>query len=295
MSSKKHTRAEEDRPRRERDLGKHLIRSIELGDLDAVLADEVREVLASTVDTRAATSGWTPLMLAAAMGDAEIVDALLSAGADLGEALLIACALGHTKIARQLLEAGADATTQDRNGRNALSFAAQTGDRELIDALLAAGVPVDLPERASGMTALCRAALAGRSEACTALLDAGAQRNHVDHHGFTPLLYAAGSAHETACRALLEAGADPNHRSPDGRGALLSTISARAYFRLEGGSQEVRPFDEAELLPIVELLVRWGAEINVEDGTCRRAEQLGYGAIARSLAEYACEPLREAS
>ncbi|MDG1051750.1 MAG: ankyrin repeat domain-containing protein, partial [Planctomycetota bacterium] len=97
MSSKKHTRAGEDRPRRDRDLGKHLIRSIERGDLNAVLADEVREVLASTVDTRPATSGWTPLMLAAAKGNIEIVDALLSAGADLGEALLIACALGHTK------------------------------------------------------------------------------------------------------------------------------------------------------------------------------------------------------
>ncbi len=295
MSSKKKADAEESRTRADRDLGERLIRSIERRDLDAIRSDDLQGAVESTVDTRPATSGWTPLMLAAATGDAEITDALLEAGGAPGEALLIACALGHTNVAGHLIEGGVDVQLQDRSGRNALSFAAQTGDEKLVGALLTAGLPVDLPEPASGMTALSRAALAGQAQACAKLLSAGASIDHVDQQGFTPLLYAASSAHETTCRALLEAGADPDHRAPDGCGALTATISARAYFRLEDGTHEVRPFDEAELLPIVELLARWGAEVRSDGEACRRAWELGYSAISSSLEEYACEPLREAS
>lgn len=295
MSSRKKADAKGNRSRSDRDLGQRLISAVERGDLEAIGGRDLQEALGSTVDTRPATSGWTPLMLAAAKGDADVTASLLESGGDPGEALLIACALGHTKVACKLIDGGVDVELQDRSGRNALSFAAQTGDEGLIGALLAAGLPVDLPERESGMTALSRAALAGRSEACGALLKAGAGMAHVDHQGFTPLLYAASSAHESVCRVLLEAGADPNDRSPDGCGALLAAISARAYFSLEGDDHEVRPFDEAQLLPIVELLARWGAEVELDGEACRRARSLGYSAIARSLAEYACEPLRAAS
>jgi len=295
MASKNDDRAATDRPVTGGHRGRRLLSSIELGDVEAIRDGDLLEDLCSTVDDRPATSGWTPLMLAAATGHVEITQLLLDAEGDIGQALPIACALGHVAVAQGLIAGGADVSLEGPGGMNALSLAAQAGAEDLIEDLIRAGLPVDSPESSTGMTALCRAALAGHHGIVAALLDAGASVDHEDRQGFTPLLYAASSAHRLACRALLEGGADPNHRSETGPSALGAAISARAYFRLEGGGFEVRPYDEAELLPIVDLLLRWGAEVDPEGQELQRAHGLGYASIVKSLSEYRGEPLREAS
>ena len=124
-------------------------------------------------------------------------------------------------------------------------------------------------------------------------LSNGASVDLEDRQGFTPLHYAASSANRLTCRALLEGGADPNHRCGEGRSTVVAAISARAYFRLEDGSFEVRPYDEAELLPIVDLLLRWGAEVDPEGPELDRARELGYASIVKSLSEFSGEALRE--
>ncbi len=274
--------------------GRRLLSAIERGDVATIRDGDLLKDLCSTVDDRPATSGWTPLMLAAAMGDDEVTQLLLEAGGDIGHALPIACALGHLDVARHLIAGGAELTLEDPGGMNALSLASQAGQDDLVEELLRAGLPVDAPESSTGMTALGRAALAGHATTVAALLSNGASVDLEDRQGFTPLHYAASSANRLTCRALLEGGADPNHRCGEGRSTLVAAISARAYFRLEDGSFEVRPYDEAELLPIVDLLLRWGAEVEPEGRELGRARELGYTSIVKSLSEFGVEALREA-
>lgn len=278
-----------------RNRGQRLISAIERRDHAAVRDGDLLAAISTTVDTRPATSGWTPIMMAVVAGDPEIVSTLLEAGGDAGEALLIASALERTEIALQLIGSGGNIGAVDEAGRNALSFAAQAGDVVLIRRLLEAGLDVNGRETCTGMTPLSRAALAGRDAAAVALIEAGASVTSTDSQGFTPLLYAASSAQTATSRCLLEAGADPNDRSPSGVSALGATISASAYFRQDKGALEVRPFDEAELLPVVELLVRWGAEVHPGGEELTRARELGYESVAASLSEYGCDELRQAS
>ena len=285
------------RARTRRDPGRALMSAIERGDLRALSEQHLLDAVPATVDTRPATSGWTPLMMAAAAGEPEVVSALLDAGGDHGEALMIACALGRTAVSRLLIEDGADVSASDEAGRTALTFAAQRGSADTVRDLLEAGAEVDVCESGTGMTPLARAAVGGHGAAAAALLEAGAEVDAVDGRGFTPLLYAASAAQVDSCRTLLEAGADPNRQSSMGKSPLCAAITARAYFRKEGGACEVRPFDEGALLPVVDLLLRWGAEV-LPDGAgadpVAMARALGYPSVGASLGEYGPEELRAA-
>ncbi|MBL6755031.1 MAG: ankyrin repeat domain-containing protein [Planctomycetes bacterium] len=294
MGSTNNDRSASEQPGAGGHRGRRLLSAIERGDVATIRDGDLLKDLCSTVDDRRATSGWTPLMLAAAMGDDEVTQLLLEAGGDVGHALPIACALGHLDVARHLIAGGAELTLEDPGGMNALSLASQAGQDDLVEELLRAGLPVDAPESSTGMTALGRAALAGHATTVAALLSNGASVDLEDRQGSTPLHYAASSANRLTCRALLVGGADPNHRCGEGRSTLVAAISARAYFRLEDGSFEVRPYDEAELLPVVDLLLRWGAEVEPEGRELGRARELGYTSIVKSLSEFGVEALREA-
>lgn len=69
--------------------------------------------------------GMSPLMQAASLGDPEMVNLMLSAGADVNltskgvgrTALMIVCFKGDAKIARQLIERGANWDIRDRSDR----------------------------------------------------------------------------------------------------------------------------------------------------------------------------------
>ena len=67
MGSKNHDRSASDQPGTGGHRGRRLLSSIERGDVAAIRDGGLLEDLCSTVDDRPATSGWTPLMLAAAM------------------------------------------------------------------------------------------------------------------------------------------------------------------------------------------------------------------------------------
>lgn len=115
--------------------------------------------------------GHSALGIACALGNCDIVGALLAAGADAnrrdadGEApLLRAAAAGQTEIIRLLGEqADLDRETADAEGRNALALAclAEHDDPRVVEALVAIGVD---PNRADahGRTALEHAMAAGR-------------------------------------------------------------------------------------------------------------------------------------
>ena len=280
-------------------------------DVNAVV-DGARVRAATRADVKVLEEGRSGLMLAADAGEREIVEILLEAGADVriqgsaGEtALSLALQKGNDEIAELLrfagaggeggkstdaeliraverrdaaavqtaLGAGADPDAAAKNavlGRTpALVLAARSGDREIIEALLAAGANVDAreenPQPPTGKTALLVAAEAGHAEVIRSLLRAGAEPELKDESFVegtignttvawsdmprcaTALILAAERGHTEAVQTLLEEGANVNGR---GSGAYPTPLLAAI---------------EGQQLAVVQILLQAGA--NVESGT----------------------------
>ncbi len=160
----------------------------------------------------------TPLITAASYGDAEVAAVLIAAGADLdatasdvaggvpgGSALLHAAVFGMTDVLDLLVAAGArigsieeaaaagdvtgwlTADTLPQAQLRALIMAADHQRLDVIDALIAAGTPVDAEDEVFRRHPLRLAAANGRPASVHALLAHGADPPRRDANGLTPL------------------------------------------------------------------------------------------------------------
>jgi len=96
---------------------------------------------------------WTtiPLRIAAGMGDAELVDALIVAGADVNKAdvdectpLYEAASEGHKKVVDVLIAGGADVNKACSSGWTPLAWAVTDGYETVVKALVIAGADITL-------------------------------------------------------------------------------------------------------------------------------------------------------
>ena len=179
----------------------------------------------ATPDTPIET-GETPLMTCARTGNAAAVRMLLVRGANVNAkeptqnqtALMWAVAERHAKVAQALIEANADLQAHTKAGFTAMHFAARVGDMESIQALLSAGVDVNIQSqpdpatgrgRGAGVAGAGTGAAAGRGAARGAGGGAGA-RGESNFGGSTALLVATVRGHVPLALFLLDHGADPN-------------------------------------------------------------------------------------
>ena len=148
--------------------------------------DAVRVLLQQGADANAAHGdGMSALHWAAERGDAEMVDALVHAGA----AVDAVTRIGHY---------------------TPLHVASTGGHASVIEGLAEAGADVSAAASTTGVTPLHLAAAAGSADAVTALLDRGADVDARERAwGQTPLMFAAARDRVEAIRVLLERGADP--------------------------------------------------------------------------------------
>jgi ankyrin repeat protein len=219
--------------------------------------------LVSTVDVRVALpDGTTALHWAAHWNDAEAVEALIRAGADVNAAndlgvtpLGLACTDGGPAVVASLLRAGANPNAPLPSGESPLMSAARTGQAESVKALLGHGADVNARETTRGQTALMWAAAQRHSDVVRVLLAAGADvharsatrrrlgfvagnRNGTGHNaegqkrlsvefeegGYTALLFAAQQDDVESAQLLLAAGADVNDTAPVGTSALVVAV-----------------------------------------------------------------------
>ena len=118
-------------------------------------------------------------------------------------ALYTAASKGDAEKVRLLLDAGADVNKVNNNGNSPLSAAADSGQHECLDLLLAApGIDINQANQ-NGDTPLCIAAAKGAVE-CVRLLLAtpGIEVNKANKNGETPLQIAERNNH-TDCADLL--------------------------------------------------------------------------------------------
>jgi uncharacterized protein len=155
---------------------------------------------------------------AAMRGDRAGVLTMIKQGADVNApqgdgvtALHWAARHGDAELVNALVAAGAKARAETRFGSyTPLHLAAERGSAAIVKALLTAGAPVDA-KTATGATPLMFAAAAGDTGAIAALLDARADVNAGENDRLqTPLIFAAAGGRLDAVRLLIARGADPN-------------------------------------------------------------------------------------
>jgi ankyrin repeat protein len=148
-------------------------------------AAAVHALIAEHGDVNASQGdGMTALHWAASQADAELVTALLHAGADVNK-------------------------TTRLGGYEPLHLAAQVGAAPVIDLLVAAGARVGAPT-STGATPLMLAATSGRADAVKTLLDHGADPNATESSSKeTALMFAAAADRADVATLLLQRGARP--------------------------------------------------------------------------------------
>lgn len=115
----------------------------------------------SHVNATDATTGATPLHLAALYGRVDIAKILIKGGADVDalmkfniSPLLVAAQFKQTQVAELLLNNKANIKHVDQEGFSALHFSAQNGDEITAKILIGHGAPINLKEKAHKATPL---------------------------------------------------------------------------------------------------------------------------------------------
>lgn len=198
-------------------LNEKLFRAILANDDKAVKnliqsgADANTYIDGNVADLYAEDKYKTVLMLAARHGNANIIKALLNAGARVNDtnglmgitALMVASQQNHADIVKILIKAGADTEAEDLVGNTALISAARGKANEL--------------HRDTTL------------EAVKALIAGGANVNAANRCGDTPLMNAARLNHAKTIRALINAGADVNATNQSGLAALDFAEQTNAF------------------------------------------------------------------
>lgn len=170
-----------------------------------------------------------PLHAAVRAGDLPAANALLRTGADPDRRdpegftpLTIAAGLGQSYMVSILLAAGADVLALDpRMGASALHKAAQSGNADVIGFLLDHGAFIDQQSPVLGNTALMDAVLHKHAGAVARLLERGARPAIRNHWAQTALDIARGDGLDAIAR-LIEARIDADA----GRVAALTLVAA---------------------------------------------------------------------
>src|SRR5580658_10235854 len=183
------------------------------------------------VDSRERFGGQTPLMWAVARRHPEMVELLVSKGADVN-------ARSAVRDYLRVATAESRAKQLDRGGFTPLMYAARENCRECVEVLLKHKVDIDLPDP-SGMSPMVIAMLNSNWDIAKRLVEAGADVNEWDIFGQAPLHVAIGSMNSRGnsnpldmdapnkatgreiVQMLVDRGANPNQQTyyrPAGRG-----------------------------------------------------------------------------
>lgn len=195
-----------------------------------------------------------PIHEAAFDGNAELVEQLLSEGADVnapdptGTPLQWALFAGQEEVARVLLEHGADPNVEGEAGAP-LQMAISGGNAEMVELLLDHGANPNVGHRS---TPLVAAARIGSLEIIKLLLQNDADPNFSTIDGTTGLHEAAGKGALDIVELLVEQGADVN--------ALTTAGKPPIHFAMVGNHLGVADYlreqsaASVEIAPIADLL-----------------------------------------
>ncbi len=177
--------------------------------------------------------GWTPLLCAVLRNDADLVRALLAAGADVTRCLSREGGYSSSWEKGAVPAPSAIIDPEDTNrelyvprAATALHLAAAYASANILRLLLEHGADVHA-RTLQGATPLLMAAAAGKTKCVRLLLQAGARHDAADDKGNTPVELALRQGHAATVRLLLKAGASlPSYGPPLLRYFLLGEEAA---------------------------------------------------------------------
>ncbi|PGG97626.1 hypothetical protein AJ79_09136 [Helicocarpus griseus UAMH5409] len=154
----------------------------------------------------------TALQLASRQGLQDIVELLISKGADVnahdrvGTALISACEGGYENIAKILINNGADVNIRALGGYDALIKASKSGHRDIVELLINQGADINFLE--SGHTnALIAASESGHRDIVELLINRGADIN-LESGDTNALIAASRVGHQDVVELLINRGAE---------------------------------------------------------------------------------------
>jgi uncharacterized protein len=197
-------------------------------------------------------------------------------------ALHWAVRLGDLEVADLLIRAGAKPSTANRTGVTPLQLAAIDGNPAMIEKLIKAGANPNAPLTPEGDTALMMAARNGKPAAIRTLVNNGAAVDARETWGgTTALMWAVSEGHLDAAKALVSLGADVNAKS-----YYVPAANGRGFEGRQpvnaGPEQAVQDYAGGWMTPLmiaarqgnmeaVRFFVDSGADINVVSGDGKNA------------------------
>ncbi|XP_058810032.1 uncharacterized protein LOC131675175 [Phymastichus coffea] len=128
-------------------------------------------------------------------------------------ALTLACAGGHEELVELLLSRGADIEHRDKKGFTPLILAATAGHQKVVEILLNHGADLEAQSERTKDTPLSLACSGGRYEVVELLLNRAANKEHRNVSDYTPLSLAASGGYVNIIKLLLNHGAEINSRT----------------------------------------------------------------------------------
>lgn len=196
-------------------------------------------LLQQNVVNKTEVDGTTSLHYAVRNDDAQSVDKLIHAGANVNAAnrygitpLYLACVNGNAAMIEKLLKAGADANAVSTEGETALMTASRTGNVDAVKVLIAHGANVNAKE---------------------------------NWHGETALMWAVSQKHAAVARELIAKGADVNARSTVNKWERQNSAEPREKWLPLGGLSVVEFAARQGCVECVPVLVQGGADVNAPD------------------------------
>ncbi|XP_018587758.2 B-cell lymphoma 3 protein homolog [Scleropages formosus] len=194
----------------------------------------------------------TPLHLAVITHQANLVQALLNAGADPGTldrngqtAAHLCCEHGLRSCLALILkysECQSCLKVRNYEGLTPLHLAVQKGDKELVRLLLDSGADIDAVDFKSGRSPLIHAVENNNMEMISMLIESGVNVNAQSYSGNTALHSACGRGQVEAVRVLLRNGADSSLKNYHNDTPLMVAKNKKVTDVLRGkGSRSQNP------------------------------------------------------
>lgn len=253
----------------------------------------------------------TPLTVACHLGDLNIVEELIKAGADVNlrdnthKPLTLACEEGHVGVVKLLIKAGANINVKD-GSVTALTASCELGYIGIVDELLTSGADVNL--RGDSNTPLTFACEIGSLSLVKKLIEFGADVNLADDYK-TPLTTACGIGCICVVEELIKRGAIVN--LSDGYNTPLTAACQGVSINATNGTlmahhlvlkgmlmpfvfliNDPKIYITRAYMSVVEHLIKTGADVNLCDGSktpLTAACEQGHMHIVKELINFGAE------
>jgi ankyrin repeat protein len=232
--------------------------------------------------------GSSPMSEAALNGNVAMLDRLLKAGTDVESpnadgmtTLMIIARSSNVEAARLLLKHGAKVNTVEKwKEQTALIWAAAESEPAMVKTLVEAGADVNAHSKinnwerqvtaearaiarpSGGMTPLLYAARQGCTECVKILAEANADLDLGDPDNVSPLLVATLNGRWDIAKYLINKGANVNKWDWWGQSPLYAAVDMNTI--PHGGRPDRPSLDDASSLEVIELLLKKGANPNLQ-------------------------------